>query len=313
MRVVFMGTPRFALPTLEAVLSSRHSVVGVVTAPSKPTGRSLKVTDPPVKTTALTTGLPVLQPDDLNDPGFVSALAGWQPDIGVIVAFRILPPAVFGVPRLGCVNLHASLLPDLRGAAPINWALMRGLEKTGLTTFLIDKGVDTGGVLLQREEPVYPDDNADSLSERLAKLGASLMVETLDGMETGLMKPHRQSGAFGTAPKLTRDLCRIDWSAPSLEIHNRVRGLATEPAAFTTLEGKVLKILRTRLMPADTLDAVRDQETGTITVISSEAMIVKTGDSHLQILELQLEGRRWMTTSEFLRGRRLSPGTRLGG
>ena len=307
MRVVFMGTPEFAVPSLEAVFASRHEVVAVVTTADKPSGRSLRMTESPVKKAARRYELPILQPDELRDPFFIRALAGFSPEVFLVVAFRILPPEVFSIPPFGCINLHPSLLPELRGAAPINWALMRGLSRTGLTTFLIERQVDTGDILLQEPVDIKPDDDAGSLSARLAELGAQLCIRTLEGLEAGELKPGPQKGEVSTAPRLTRDTCRIDWNRPAVEIHNQVRGLSPTPAAFTTLNQKTVKLFCTK-----PLDDFGDGEPGTVAGEVDDMLAVYTGREALGIIELQMEGRRRMNAGEFLRGKSILPGTSLG-
>jgi len=302
-----MGTSRFAIPVLDRLLGGPHEVVAVVTAPDKPAGRSLRITEPPVKSFLHGHDIPILQPEDLGDPFFLKAAAGFEPDIAAVVAFRILPTEVFTIPRLGCVNLHASLLPELRGAAPIQWALMRGYETTGVTTFLIERKVDTGGVLLQESAPIMPDDDAESLALRLSEIGARVMADTLDGLQSGVLTPKQQVGHATSAPKIVRETALIDWNQPAKEIHNQVRGLSPEPAAFTVFESKTLKILKS--LPTDS-GAVG--EPGEVVFAKDGRITVKTGTENLDILELQLEGKRRMNSSEFLRGRPVRIGTRLG-
>ncbi len=307
MRVIFMGTPEFAVPSLEALLDSRHEVTAVVTGVDKPSGRSLQISESAVKRAARRHELPLLQPDDLRDPFFIRAMTGFSSDVCLVVAFRILPPEVYNIPSLGCVNLHPSLLPELRGAAPINWALMNGLPRTGLTTFIIERRVDTGEMLLQEPVDIEPDDDAGTLSDRLADLGARLVIKTLDRLETGELTPRPQTGDVTKAPRLTRDTCRIDWSRPAEELHNQVRGLSPTPGAFTILNRKVLKILRTR-----TLEDVGNGEPGLVVGEIEDTLAIWTGSGVLGIVELQMEGRRRMTAGEFLRGKSLPPGAKFG-
>ncbi|MGH8003418.1 MAG: methionyl-tRNA formyltransferase, partial [Limisphaerales bacterium] len=223
MKVVFMGTPEFALPCLEALVGSRHKPVGVVSAPPKPSGRGLKVKPSPVELRARELGLDVQTPEKLKDTGFLGWLRGLNPDVSAVVAFRYLPREVFSLPRRGSVNLHASLLPKYRGASPINWALYNGERKTGVTTFLLDDRVDTGAILAQRECPIGPDETAGELTERLARLGAELLLETLDGLEAGTLMPVPQSEAgAGLAPKLKREDGFIRWDRSALQVHNQI-------------------------------------------------------------------------------------------
>lgn len=306
MRVAFMGTPEFAVPSLKALAASRHEIVVVVTGADKRAGRSLKMTETAVKRLAGQLGLPLLQPTDLNDPSFISSLAGFDPDICMVVAFRILPPEVYELPPHGSINLHASLLPELRGAAPVNWALMRGYTRTGLTTFQIRRKVDTGAILLQQPVEILPDDDAGSLSARMAETGAELIIRTLDDVASGKTHPIQQDGKATKAPRITPDTCRIDWSWSAVKIHNRVRGLSPSPGAFTILGGKVIKLFRTQPHPE-----ITDSEPGVVTCVD-DLLRVSAGDGSIDILEIQMEGKRRLRTEEFLCGRRIPDGTKLG-
>ena len=308
MKVAFMGTPEFAVPSLEALLRSEHEVVVVVTGADKPAGRSLKITETPVKEKAKMYGLPILQPVEFQDPFFYRALAGFHPDINMVVAFRILPPVIFNLPPKGSVNLHASLLPCLRGAAPVNWALMRGHNKTGVTTFLIEQKVDTGNLLLQKQVDILPDDDSGTLAGRLAEAGAMLVVETLDGIARGTLEPNPQVGTVTTAPRITREICQIDWNREAEEIHNQVRGLSPNPGAFCVVNGKVLKIYKTAV-----LSAWGVSRPSAVVQASGERLIIGTGSDYLEILELQIEGKRRMPAAQFLRGNSFKPGTKLSG
>jgi len=304
--VVFMGTPTFAVPTLQALLASRHPVVGVVTGLDKPAGRTLRPQPTAVKKASLTAGLPILQPEKLKNPEFLQALAEWQPDVCVVVAFRILPREVIEIPPRGCINMHPSLLPALRGAAPINWALMNGCERTGITTFLIEKRIDAGSILLQREYPILPEDDAGSLSERLSAEGARLIVETLDGFEEGRLVPRPQAGEPTPAPKIEAETCRIDWTRPATEICNQIRGLSPAPAAFTTLNGKRLKLFRAKVVKGNAVAAP-----GTVIKGKAGVLTAQCGAGGLAILELQLEGKRRLDSTEFVRGKPVECGTTL--
>ena len=305
--MIFMGTPAFAVPGLKAVINSNHSVEAVVTVADKRAGRSLKLSESPMKKTTMQYGLPVLQPLDLTDRAFVESLAGFNADVFVVVAFRILPPDVFNLPKHGAINLHASLLPDLRGAAPINWALMRGYKRTGLTTFQIAKQVDTGSIMLQEEIDIQPDDDAGSLSERMSELGARLIVKTLDRLAEDTLEPRLQQGESSKAPRLTSETCRIKWHWSAERLHNRVRGLSPSPCAFTLLNGKHLKIYRTVPHPD-----MNNKEPGAAHRTGDGRFFVSTGSGCLEILELQLEGKQRIKTDDFLRGRQIIDGTKLG-
>ncbi len=301
-----MGTPAFAVPTLEKLIDSRHNLIGVVTGPDRQAGRSLKIRQTPVKELAVEAGLPILQPESFDDIGFLSALTDWQPDVCVVVAFRILPPEVIEIPRRGCVNLHPSLLPDLRGAAPLNWALINGYCKTGLTTFLIEKRVDAGNILLQHEAVIEPDDDAGSLSERFSRLGADLILQTLDLMEDDNLPIQKQEGKVTRAPKITVETCRLDWKRSAESLHNLVRGLSPVPAAFSTLKCRRLKIFKTQV-----IEQSATVDPGEIVETTNDMIVVATGDYHLGISELQAEGKRRMTAGEFLRGNQGLIGTKF--
>ncbi len=297
MRIVFMGTPEFAVPSLDILVRNGFAIPAVVTATDKPRGRGQHVTPTPVKTAALRHSIPVLEPASLRDTAFLESLARLRPDLIAVVAFRILPPDVFTLPRLGSFNLHASLLPKYRGAAPINWALINGEQDTGVTTFLLEEKVDTGGILLQRSIPIRPEDNAGTVHDALATLGAELVLETVRLLEAGKAIPRMQDNTLATpAPKIFKEDCRISWATEAARVHNRVRGLSPVPTAFTRLNDTVLKIYRTALT-----DRPSRGEPGTICV-EGESLFVRAADRELEILELQPEGRKRMSAAEFLRG-----------
>jgi len=305
-----MGTPDFAIPTLQALLKSKHHVVGVVTREDKPKGRGLRVEPPPVKVFALKEGLPVLQPESLKEPEFLQQLQNWKADVFVVVAFRILPPDVFTIPPVGTINLHASLLPKYRGAAPIQWALINGETETGVTTFFIDEHVDTGTILLQEKIAIRPDDTAEELHNRLSVLGAQVVVRTLDLLEKGKLQPRPQVGTPTRAPKIQKNDCEIDWSLPAEKIVNLIRGLSPAPGAFTHLEGKLLKIFRAKV--------VSDVEAGhfvpgeVVDTSAQNGLVVAAGKGAVALLELQLAGKKRLPAADFLRGHPLQTGTVLG-
>lgn len=319
MNVVFFGTPDFAVPSLEALVGSRHRVLAVVTVPDAQKGRGMRLLPPPVKTAALRAGLPVLQPVSLRDPAFHAALAAYADAAFVIVAFRILPPEVFALPRGGCFNLHASLLPRYRGAAPINRAIMAGETETGLTTFLLQEKVDTGGILLQRRAEIGPDTTAGELSAALAVDGAQLVLQTLDGLEAHALAPRAQDHARATpAPKIFREQCRVDWTLPARRVHDAIRGLSPSPAAWTMHGTVTLKLLRSRPAAADDLEAAGDLAAaesigaapgaigaapGSVRAAKRQ-LFVACADAWLEVLELQQEGKRALGAAEFLRGYR---------
>ena len=303
MRVLFYGTPEFALPTLR-VLLERQRVVAVVTQPDRPAGRGQRPQAPPVKRLAETRGVPVVQPPRLRDPGWDERFAAFEADVAVVVAFgQILPRAVLDVPRRGSINVHASLLPRYRGAAPIAWAIIRGERETGITTFLMDEGMDTGPILLQRAVPVAADETAGELAARLAELGAAVLVETLDRLDA--ITPARQDHAAATpAPRLRKEDGVLDWTRPAAELAARVRGLNPWPGAATQgLTGRLL-VWRARALAGS-------GEPGVLTRAGA-ALGIGTGAGLLEPTEVQPENRRVMPWTTFLNGARLDPGAAFG-
>ncbi|MDZ7338727.1 MAG: methionyl-tRNA formyltransferase [candidate division KSB1 bacterium] len=310
LRIVFFGTPEFAVPSLEALVQSQHQVVAVVTTPDRERGRGLTLQPSQVKLCASRHQLPVLQPEDLVDPAFLAALRRCAADLFVVVAFRILPPEVFTMPPKGTVNLHASLLPKYRGAAPINWAIINGERETGVTTFLIEKKVDTGAILLQRALPIGPEETAGELHDRLALAGAELLVETVERIAEGSVRPVPQQGEATRAPKIVREMCEIDWRRPASQIHNLVRGLCPFPGAFTYQEGKILKVYRTQVVKP----YGHGKRPGQVARVDRKSGLihVATGEGVLALLEIQPEGKRRMSAEEFLQGHSLHPGIIFG-
>lgn len=308
-KLVFMGTPEFAIPSLEKLCQAGIEIAVVVTVPDKPSGRGQQVHASAVKSIALTKGLTVLQPNDLRDPSFLQQLKSFSADLFVVIAFRILPPEVFTIPNLGTINLHASLLPKYRGAAPINWAIIEGERETGVTTFFIEEKVDTGQWLLQRPVLIGSEMTAGELHDQLADVGAETLLQTIHGVVVGGLKPKPQVGMATRAPKLTKEMGHVDWHQPAQRIHNLVRGLSPFPGAFSYLHGKHIKILRTRLLQEK---GKAGNAIGSIIGIEkSGEIVITTDDGPLEIVELQPEGRRAMTSAEFLRGHPLSIGDQL--
>lgn len=299
MKVVFMGTPEFAVPSLECLYQSGHEIVAVVTTPDKPMGRGLKLRPSPVKIKATSLKVPVIQPEKLRDPEFEQSLRAVEADCFVVVAFRILPQSIFSIPVKGTINLHTSLLPKYRGAAPIQWAIMNGETETGLTTFIIEEKVDTGAILLQKRLPIFPDDTAGSLHDRMSQQGALLLEQTLDGLDSSMLFPKIQTGPGSPAPKITPEHCRIDWSRPAQEIANQIRGLAPRPAAFTSIESKRLKIYRSTV---DIQNSPQISHPGSILTCSGSEFRVQTGREHLLLHELQIEGKKRLSVENFIRG-----------
>lgn len=303
-RIVFMGTAEFALPSLDILLANGYEIPAVVTAPDRPRGRGQTMLPTPLKRRATEAALPVLQPESLRDPSFAAAVRAFSPDLIVVVAFRILPPEIFTLPRLGSMNLHASLLPRYRGAAPINRALMNGETETGVTTFLLDERVDTGKILLQARGPILDADDAGSLHDRLAEIGAEVVLHSIRLMEQGKAAPVPQDNSLASpAPKIFKEDCRIDWTRPAVAVRNQIRGLSPAPAAFTTHNKKVIKVYRASVAPGNARPG--DVEAG------KTSLVVGTGDGSLSLEELQLEGKKRMGIAEFLRGYDMKTGDRL--
>jgi methionyl-tRNA formyltransferase len=303
MRIVFMGTAAFGIPALRRLLAGGHEVAAVVTAPDKPAGRGRKVRQSEVKSFAVAAGLPVLQPASLKDPAFVDALREARAGMFVVVAFRILPPAVFTIPPLGSINLHASLLPRYRGAAPINWAIIRGEKETGVTTFLLEEGVDTGRIVVQEKAGIGPEETAGELHDRLAELGAGAVLETVRLIGEGLAAPRVQDGSLATpAPKIFRDDCRIDWSLPAGRLHDFIRGMSPRPGAFFSRWETLLKVYRSAVA------AGHPQAPPGTVLAADQELVVACGEGALRLIELQQEGKGAMGAAEFLRGARMNKG-----
>ena len=309
MRVVFMGTPDFSVPTLECIIEAGHEVVGVVTQPDKAKGRGKKVVYTPVKEKALEHGLTVYQPRRAREPEFIEQLRALNPDVMVVVAFgQILPKELLDIPKYGCVNVHASLLPKYRGAAPIQWAVIRGEKVSGVTTMQMDVGLDTGDMLLKAEVPLAEDETGGSLHDKLSVLGGDLLIETLKGLEAGTIVPEKQddsqSGEY--ARMLDKSLGKIDFSMRAEEIERLIRGLNPWPSAYTSYNNKTMKLWKARVVPGG--EAVPGQ----VLAVDKKGFTVQTGDGALQILELQMEGKKRMDAGAFLRGCPLTAGEILG-
>ena len=309
LNIIFMGTADFAVPSLNSIHESRHSVIAVVTGPDQPKGRGQKLAFTPVKRRALEFNLPILQPITVKDPSFAEQVRNLNPDLIVVVAFKILPPAVFEIPAYGSVNLHASLLPKYRGAAPLNWALINGDTETGVTTFFLQSKVDTGEMLVQRRIPVLPEDDAGTLHDKLALLGAETLLDTIHQIADEQTKPVKQDeSGVSVAPKIFKDTCHIDWTKPAEQIHNLVRGLSPYPAAFTEMNGITYKIFKTTVSTTQ-----RAGESGTISVVDPKTGIAVVCGDHREIWikELQPPSKKRMTSQEFLRGYSIQLGDRF--
>ncbi|WP_255711129.1 methionyl-tRNA formyltransferase [Dyadobacter chenhuakuii] len=302
LRIIFMGTPEFAVPSLKSLVESNSNVVAVITVPDKPAGRGQKQTASPVKLYAEAQGIPVLQPEKLKNPEFLEELRSYKADLQVVVAFRMLPEVVWSMPPKGTFNLHSSLLPQYRGAAPINWAVINGETETGVTTFFIEKDIDTGKIIFQDKEPIHREDDAGSLYERLMEKGARLVVKTVRAIEAGNypQEPQEEPAEIRTAPKIFRETCEIDWQKPATAIQNFIRGLSPYPAAWTTLNGLSCKIFKSSIVEFEANDTP-----GQFRTDSKSYLYFKTGDGWLSIEVLQLEGKKRMEIGDFLRGNRL--------
>lgn len=302
MRIVFMGTPDFAVASLKALLDHGEQVVGVVTAPDRPAGRGQKIKEPAVKTFAKQFGIPVLQPEKLRSSTFLEELKALKADIQVVVAFRMLPEVVWDMPAYGTINVHASLLPEYRGAAPINHAIINGEKESGVTTFRLQHEIDTGEILLTAKTPILETDTAGTLHDRLMQLGAETLLQTMDGLKKNTITPIRQDDLsegmdLKSAPKIFKENCQINWDMECRSINNLIRGLSPYPGAFTLLDGKTLKIFSTEIENAMPAEAV-----GSYLTDKKNYLKFACKDGYLHILDLQLEGKKRIGIQEFLRG-----------
>lgn len=307
MRIIFMGTPEFACPTLGTLIERGEQVVAVVTQPDRPKGRGQQTLPPPVKLLAEQHGIPVFQPVKVRHPDAIEEIRSLEPDLIVVVAFgQILPKALLEIPKYGCINVHASLLPRYRGAAPLNWCIINGESETGVTTMMMDVGLDTGDMLLKKSTPIDPDEDTRSLHDRMSQVGAELLAETLDQLAAGGLVPEKQDDALTCyAPMLKKEDGQIDWSKDAAGIKNLVRGMTPWPGAFSYLEEKLLKVYRVDSAsgsghPGEVLSAGRD------------GIEVACGEGSIIIHELQLEGKKRLPAAEFLAGCKLEPGAALG-
>ncbi|MDH4231307.1 MAG: methionyl-tRNA formyltransferase [Nitrospirota bacterium] len=304
MKTIFFGTPDFAVPSLRALLESGEEVPAVVTQPDKVKGRGHKLSQPPVKEYALSRGLAVLQPSGIRTPAFLEDITRLDPDCIVVVAYgRIIPPSLLKLPHLGCINVHASLLPAYRGAAPIQWALINGEDKTGVTTMLMDEGLDTGDILLKEEVDIYDEDNAVTLAQRLSMIGASLLIKTLQGVKDKRIKPLPQSSEVSYAPPLKKENGRVDWSLSAREIVNLIRGTYPWPGAYCSMNGEKINFIKAAVAHDSNGGAG-----GRIEKISGNEILVGTGRGILAVSEVKPEGKKIMTAAAFMHGRHLKEG-----
>ena len=311
MRVVFMGTPGFAVGTLKALLEAGHDVAAVVTQPDKPKGRGKELLITPVKAEAVKHDIPVFQPERVRkNEEFLEELKKLAPDVIVVVAFgQLLPVSVLTLPKYGCVNVHASLLPMYRGAAPLQWVIINGEKVSGVTTMQMDKGLDTGDMLLKEEVAIEPKETYETYHDKLSVVGAQLLIKTLDGLEAGTITPVKQEGDTCYASMIDKSLGNLDFTRPAVELERLMRGLDPAPAAYSFLDGKLLK-----LFGADVVDSDKEysaQECGIITNITKNTFDITTGAGVLRVNEVQLEGKKRMDAASFLRGCRLTEGTAL--
>lgn len=316
LRIVYMGTPDFAVEALRCLVDGGYNVVGVITMPDKPAGRGHQIQYSPVKQYALSKNIPLLQPERLKEEAFVEALRAWRADLQIVVAFRMLPEVVWNMPRLGTFNLHASLLPQYRGAAPINWAVINGDTETGITTFFLQHEIDTGEVIQQVRVPIADTDNVEVVHDKLMHLGGRLVVETVDAILAGTVTPIAQEamavvGELRPAPKIFKETCRIDWNQPVKRVYDFIRGLSPYPAAWSELvnpagEGIVMKIFET-----EKLAESHSLAPGTIRTDGKTYLKVAVADGFIGILALQLPGKKRLRTEELLRGFRLTEAHRM--
>ncbi|MCG8309559.1 MAG: methionyl-tRNA formyltransferase [Cytophagales bacterium] len=299
LRIVFMGTPEFAVGSLKILAENKFNIVAVITAPDRPKGRGQKLAISPVKEYALAQNIPVLQPSNLKSPEFNQVLKSYNANLQVVVAFRMLPEVIWAMPEFGTFNLHASLLPQYRGAAPINWAIMNGETETGVTTFFIKHEIDTGSIILQEKEPIHKNDNAGSLYHRLMEKGAKLVLKTVEQVrdKSYELTVQDELQVIKHAPKLFKEDCKIDWSWDSERINNFIRGLSPYPAAWTELSGKSYKIF-----DIEVSEKHMEAASGTVRSNGKDEILIKTGDMAIAVRELQVQGKKRMKTIDFLRG-----------
>ncbi len=317
MRIVFCGTPEFAVPTLKHLLAQTHfEIVGVITQPDRPKGRGQEIPFSPVKEAALAAKVPVHQPEKIRDPEIEALLRKFSPDFVVIIAYgQIIPARLLGIPKLGWINLHASLLPKYRGAAPINWAIVNGETRTGLTTMRIDAGMDTGEMLLQREMAIEPKETAPELAAHMSACGGAIMAETLRGLAAGSITPKPQNHAEASyAPMLKKEDGRIDWKNPAIAIYNRMRGFAPWPGAYTTFRGQTCHVWGEPVSKeeADLQSGATGAAPGTLSGGENELFISCGGATVLRVAAVKLEGRKLVKATDFANGARLKNGERFG-
>ena len=308
MKVIFMGTPDFAAASLEALIGSEHEILAVVTQPDKPKGRKGELTPPPVKTIAVEKGIKVYQPVKVREPEFVEIIRDYKPDVIVVIAFgQIIPESILEIPKYGCVNIHGSLLPKYRGAAPIQWAVLDGEKESGVTSMIMGKGIDTGDILIKKSIKLAEDETSGSLFDKLMALGAETLLETLEGLEKGSITPEKQGDSpTDYAKMLTKEMGLIDFSRAAAELDCFVRGMNPWPSAYTTLGGKTLKIWRAK-------PVAENGKVGSVLRVGKDSFVVGCGENALEIFEVQLEGKKRMSARDFLKGTHIEAGKEFGG
>lgn len=308
MKIIFMGTPDFAAASLERLIASEHEILAVVTQPDKPKGRKGELTPPPVKTTAVENGLKVYQPVKVRKAEFVNIIRDYNPDVIVVIAFgQIIPESILSIPKYGCVNIHGSLLPKYRGAAPIQWAVLDGEKESGVTSMLMDKGIDTGDMLIKKAIKLAEDETSGSLFDKLMALGAETLLETLEGLEKGRITPEKQGESpTDYAKMLKKEMGLIDFTRKASELDCFVRGMNPWPSAYTTLDGKTLKIWRAK-------PVAESGKAGSVLKLCKESFVIGCGENALEVFEVQLEGKKRMSSGDFLKGTHLEVGKEFGG
>lgn len=303
LQIIYMGTPEFAVPSLQILVENGFNVVAVITAPDKPKGRGQKLATSPLKDYAVSQNIPVLQPTNLKNPEFLEELKSYQANLQIVVAFRMLPEVVWDMPEIGTFNLHGSLLPQYRGAAPINWAIMNGEKKTGVTTFFLKHQIDTGNVIFQEEEVIEEDDTVGDLYVRLMEKGSHLVLKTVKAIQAGdyPQLPQDESQEIKHAPKIFKETCKIDWTKSSQEVYDFIRGLSPYPAAWTVLNGTQFKIFRTERLEL----AKAGNQPGDFSTDNKTYLHIQSGGNALSITELQMQGKKRMKIEDFLRGNKL--------
>ncbi len=310
LRIVYMGTPDFAVESLKVLVENGYNVVGVITMPDKPAGRGHKLQASAVKQYAESQSLPLLQPVSLKDEQFLEDLRAWRADLQIVVAFRMLPEVVWNMPRLGTFNLHASLLPQYRGAAPINWAVINGDTETGITTFFLEKGMDTGKVIQQARVPIAETDNVEDVHDRLMKLGGKLVLETVDAICAGTIQPIAQSemavvGELRPAPKIFKETCLINWNQSTVQVYNFIRGLSPYPAARTHLRNAKGEVIEIKIYETRKIQEKPSRQPGELWSDGKSFLRFATADGYIETIELQQAGKKRIPVTEFLRGFRL--------